>query len=124
MSGITLTDPGTPIALTESQYQQGTDTLSSLQNGYSLAILNASAQDATDLASATHVATVSVADTAANITNNLDALEALASSGSQLDSIAISDARPLVLTQAQQTADQDAINLIQGPFNLITSASA
>ena len=124
VSGITLTDPGTPIALTESQYQQGTDTLSSLQNGYSLAILNASAQDATDLASATHVATVSVADTAANITNNLDALEALASSGSQLDSIAISDARPLVLTQAQQTADQDAINLIQGPFNLITSASA
>ncbi len=124
VAGISISDSSTPIALSETQYQQGGSTLASIQN-YSVAILNATAQDANNLATDASVASVSVADTAASILSNLSDLNTLAAqTNSKLDSISISDNQPLLMTQADQTSYQAALDLIQGPFNLVILPAA
>ena len=121
LASLTVSDSSKPIALSETQYQQGTSTLASIQGNYSLAILNASIQDFVSVASDNNVATVSVAATADDIKANLGDLETLATTANtKLDSITITDGKPLALTTSDQTTYQDALSLIQGPFNLVT----
>ena len=58
-----------------------------------------------------------IADTAANISANLDSLESFAKAG-RIDGIKLSNGAPLVATGTQLGADADAIALISGPVTV------
>ncbi len=118
VSGITLTTLSTPIALTVDQWQKGSSTLGKVQGDYHLALLDANAQDATGLSTQAHVDTVSVGDTAANISAQFDDLLAL---GSQLDALELTDDASLVLTQAQASAGAALLAKVVGSFDVTIS---
>lgn len=98
LSSVTVSSLGTPIALTHSQWQQGTSTLGKVQGNYLLALVDIRAQDATSLSQEDHVDSVSVSDSASNISAQFAVLDGL---GDVLDAVELSDNAALQLTQAQ-----------------------
>jgi hypothetical protein len=105
VDAITLSDATTtPIVLSTEQYAYASDTLGKIDSSYSLAITNATAQDATTYASLSRVEHVSVADSSANISASFDSLVAI---GSKLEFVTSTDADPITLTQAQYDAHSD-----------------
>jgi hypothetical protein len=72
----------------------------------------------------TILAPIHVADTAANVAVNLDALQALAA-GHELAGITLADAAALTITGAQLAGDGGALGAIAGPYDLdVTAVSA
>ena len=105
VDAITLSDATTtPIVLSTEQYAYASDTLGKIDSSYSLAITNATAQDATTYASLSRVEHVSVADSSANISASFDSLVAI---GSKLEFVTSTDEDPITLTQAQYDAHSD-----------------
>jgi hypothetical protein len=123
LAGITLTDTTAPtLSLTETQLTSDAGALADISGTYTLAVAGALAADAATLAGETGVTSVSVTDTAANVSANLDALQALAAGG-QLASVAFTDTGEptLSLTQAQLASDAGAIAAIAGSYALAVS---
>ena len=116
VTSIALTDGGTP-ALTINQSQLTTDAqaLAAISGPYDLALV-VTAANAPNAVSLPKVTSISVNDTAQNISSNIDVLETLVSTG-KLTAIIIDNAQPISLTQAQQLSDAGALNLISGGFN-------
>ena len=113
LTGIGFTDSGSPaLSLTEAQLTSDTAVLALLSGGYSLAATAANAADATTLAAHTDVSSVSVADTAANITAGLDELEELAKAG-KLGGVNITSGSLGTLSSSQLFNDADVIRLIE-----------
>ena len=119
LSRVDVTTLATPIALTQNQWQQGDATLAKVQGNYQVALVDVTAENATSFSAQSHVATVSVADTAANISAQFDTLLAL---GTKIDSITVTDEspenNPIVLTQAQFDA---GAALLDGEHNVVIS---
>ena len=113
-------DPKTPISLLASQFLTDNAALGLLKGNYTLDITNAlanfnSQSNASTYAS--HIASVSVVDSTANIISNLDSLNSL---GAKLiDITPISPINtPLEITAAQFTADFGVLNKVLTNFSV------
>ncbi|HZL00284.1 MAG TPA: hypothetical protein VFC47_10315, partial [Caulobacteraceae bacterium] len=94
LAKITLTDPaGAPISITEAQYRQLSPYFA---GSYNVNLTNVAAADAASFVG--KVSTVSVTDTASNISANINALSNGFSSG-QLKSVTVSDSSTLTVDQ-------------------------
>ena len=130
IGSITLTDSGTPtLSLAASQYSADTAGLAKITSAYNLSITGVTAANASSVAGAAHVTSLTVSDTAANVVTNIAALETLAT-GTVLSSIALTDSGTptLSLTGAQYSADTAALGKITGAYSLsitgVTAANA
>jgi hypothetical protein len=101
LTSITDTSSSTPIALTHGQWLQSASVLGKVQGSYSLAVLDVAAENALSMKAQANVATVSVLDTASNISANFDSLLAM---GASLDTIELLDDNPVTITSAQNSA--------------------
>lgn len=112
LTSITLTDGGTN-ALTVTATQMSTDAaaLADLTGTYSLAVTGTSIANAASVAGQSHVSSVAISDTGANIGANLDTLETLVRTD-PISGITISDYMPIKVTPTQLTADADALGKI------------
>jgi hypothetical protein len=115
-------DPAAPT-LTVAQYfanQQLLDLLGlSVNIADTAANVAANANALEPLALAGQISSISVVDTAADVAANLDALQVLAAAG-ELASITLTDpATPtLVITENQLSSDAQALQMISGPYGL------
>lgn len=115
LTGIEQSDEGTAIAITMEQFTRAASVLDKIGGDYALAVNGASAQEALGLADGSHVQSIAVADTSANIAAQLDDLQANA----KLVRITqTGQAAPLGLSRAQLAADADALAKIQGSYSL------
>ncbi len=112
LAGVTVTTPLTPVAITLDQYKDSASAAALTQLGAQpLALLDVAPGQATDVANYTHVATVSVKGSAAEVAAEFDHLVALAD---KLDDIDITDDGPLMLTQDQVDNAQTTLDKITG----------
>ena len=104
---ITLTDSGTPLAMSASLFNKNSTLLSKITNAdTSFAVSEASYANLSSLlATGSKVATVAVSDTAANIASHLDALQAL---GSKLTSITRTGTSNVMTVAVNQLTDDSA----------------
>lgn len=121
ISGINQSDSDA-IALSASQFAQSSALLSKLDGSYQLAISNATAEAATDIAGNSHVTSLSVNDIAENLSSHLPALVEL---GVKLDAISVSDAGKISLSAALLQANADFMEKIGNSYTLaVTGAEA
>ena len=118
---LALTDKGTPaIALTASQYSQDSTQLSKISTPYSLKISGETiANLATDLKNS-HVSSVGITDSAANV---LAVLDTLLPNAAKLSGIALTDAGTpaLAITASQLVKDAAVLGKLSTPYSLSIS---
>ena len=95
---LELTDTA-DIPLTAAQLQTGAALLAKLPAGYALSVSDVGTDDAQAIAARSDVSSLSVADTADNIVNSLDTLDAI----STLDSFTVTDGSTIELSADQQS---------------------
>ena len=123
LSSIALTDGTTPtLSLTATQYAADAAALGKISSAYNLSISGVTAANASTIAGAAHVTSVTVSDTAVNVVTNIAALQSI---GSKLSSITLTDSGTptLSLTAAQFTADSAAVNKISSNYVLSIAQS-
>ena len=103
---ITQSNPGTALALTGDQWVGQASTLNKIVGGFSATLSGVNAAKAQSVAADSRIKSLQVKDTAANLTANIDALQAL---GAPLIEIEQSDAAALTLTATQWGAVQGAL---------------
>jgi hypothetical protein len=126
LSSIVLTDSTTPtLALTAAQFAADTAAFGKIGSAYNLTVSAVTAGNASTVAGNTHVTSISVSDTAANVVANLTGLQTLAT-GTKLLSIALTDVSTptLALTAVQCAADITALNKITSSYNLAITDTA
>ena len=121
LSKVTDTDTSA-LTMTASHWKTLQNTLGKIVGGYNVNLTEVKASEATALVADGRVQTVSVKDTAAAITKNLDALNAL---GTQLSALEPTDGSTVALTATQLSNDTTAVGKFANSilFN-VTSASA
>jgi hypothetical protein len=123
ISAITLTDSGSPtLNISAAQLFSDAQTLGLIGDSFGLNVSGVTVAEIPTVVGHGWLRNVGVADTAANIQAGLDSLEALAALG-LVASISLTDAGPAILsiTAGQLVADQGALNLIGGAFQLTIS---
>ena len=133
LSAIVLTDldsatsPVVPPVLTvsASQYLADARVLGLIDSGYSIDITAATALQAESMAGGSHVAAITVSDSADNLVLQIDRLGVLAATG-QISSIEITGSgnSVLSLTATQLDADHAAFDEMSGNFSVAVTASA
>jgi hypothetical protein len=118
LGDITLSDASIPIALTQTQLSQGGSTLDKISSDYHLALVDVLAENATDLATQAHVDSLSVADSASNISAQFDNLVQLSDT---IDVVQLKDSEPITLTQAQFDAGSALLAKIMGNHEVVIS---
>ena len=103
---ITQSNPSTALALTAEQWVGQASTLNKIVGGFSATLSGVSAAKAQSVAADSRVKSLQVKDTAANLSANIDALQAL---GAPLAEIEQSDAVALTLTATQWGTVQGAL---------------
>jgi len=124
LSGISLTDSGTPVLqISAQQLQEDAGALSAISSAYNLTVTGASAASAASILTSGHVLSVAISDSAANIGANLDSLQGLAAAG-KVSSITPNDSgvATLSITDNQLSKDASALADISGTF--LVSANA
>lgn len=116
LTRVDVTSLSTSIALTHGQWLQGAGVLGKVQGNYLLAVLDVKAENAAAMAAQSHVSSVSVADSASNISANFDSLLAL---GTSLDAIELLDAEPVIITSAQDAAGASLLAKIIGEHEVV-----
>lgn len=119
LTGLNLSTPDTPIAISQAQWQGGTDVLAQLPDGYKLNLIEVAAQDATSLSAQSHVVGVSVLDTGSNIAANFEDLLAL---GDAVESVTLSDENDVVLTPDQIEAGGSLLAKFLGDHSIVTAS--
>ena len=122
VASIALTDTGTPtIGLTATQLIADAATLLKITGTYALSVsgtATATQAAAANPALAAKLTTgLAVADTAASVTANLDALQALATAG-KLASVALTSGTAISVSAATLLADQGVLALTAGTWTL------
>ena len=123
IGSIVLTDTAKPtLTLAYAQYTADTAVLGKITSAYNLTVSAVTAATASTVATNTHVTSLSISDSAANIVTNIAALEGLVTAG-KVGSIGLTDStKPtLTLTAAQDTADAGVLAKITSPYNLVVS---
>ena len=115
ISAIAQSDAG-PLTISASQMSSDADVLAKLGT-YSLVVSNVLAADATSLIGNSHVTSISISDTAANLAANLDALH---TNLGKISAIAQSDTGSLTITASQLTTDADVLAKL-GTYSLVVS---
>ena len=115
LTSITETGTIAPIVLSGSQY---TKSFTNKFTNFTASITNASTAILKTLSNDSHVSSVSFVDTAKNIANNLDKLQAL---GSKLTSISIGVPNVLTINANQLINDADVLNKITDSYYLKVS---
>ena len=101
IKNIVTTDAVAPtIALSTAQYRADAQAIALIKNRASVTLTDASASDALQLGNAPGIAHIQVADTAVALSQNFDALAALAKLG-KISSLGLTDGAPLTLSKAQ-----------------------
>ncbi|MGZ5052510.1 MAG: NF038122 family metalloprotease [Methylobacter sp.] len=119
ISSLTVTD--TPsLTVTAHQLSSDAGVLAHISGNYTLSVTSVSAGNASSIAGQSHVASITVSDTVANVAANLNNLQTLAASG-KLASISFTDSGTPVLTvtAVQQTAYATAIHDIVSPYTQV-----
>lgn len=118
LTSITLVDPGTPVlTITATQLSSDSTALGLIGGSYDLAVTGVSAANAATVAAESHVTSVSVSDTAANVASNIDSLQTVASS---LAAITLTDGGTptLTITGTQFSGDTGALSAITSAYHL------
>lgn len=116
---VTQTGTAAPIGLTAAQLIADSDVLGKFTNGYTLAVTEATAAQATGIAANPLVSSLEVADTSAHIAANLDVLQGI---GSRLVGIAQTGTpSTLQITAGQLREDASTLAKINGTFSLAVS---
>jgi PII-like signaling protein len=122
---IAFSNQGTQtLTITDAQFHSDASVISDIVSPYTLAVTHVSVSDATTVAANSHVTSVSISDSAANVQAALDTLESIAS---KITTIALTDSGTptLTITGAQFVGDETVLSDIAGPYHLaVTSASA
>lgn len=122
LSGLHLDDTPPVLALTQADWAAGATTLARIDGSYQVDLSAVDAGSVATLAADTTVRQLSVADTAANIATQWDALVAAFGDGSgPLVALSLSDADPLTLTEAQQTAGAALITALLPDETILTA---
>ncbi len=107
VQSIAVTDVN-PLALTYTQYQGDGSALAKLTGSYRLSVTGTAVANLAALEQDTHVTTIGVYDTAANLAGALSTLGA----DTKVKSIVVSDGKPLTLTYAQFKSGTAGLNKI------------
>lgn len=120
--GIDQTGTATTMSVSASQLVSNADTLDKIVDRYSLAVSDAGASYAMQLAELPTVATIAVRDSAANVADQLDDLQSL---GDKLTGISLSDSTPLLPISGQQYgANLAVLEKLSDATLAVTGASA
>ena len=119
---VTQTDADASLVITEAQWHTDNAALAKIQGDYVLTVRDVSAESATSMANQSHVTSVRVADTAANVTQHLDELHAL---GDELAGLSlVGQAQALAMTATQWTTDADVLDKISTAYTVNVSDMA
>ncbi len=127
LTTITLTDSGTPaLTLTDAQYTGDTTTLAKISGSYNLALTAVSYANAATRIALTKVISITIADTAANLSTNLNSIQTIAAaSGSKLIGISVTNnTTPVTFTYTQLGTDATALGLFSGTYSFNVTAVA
>lgn len=119
LGSITLSNDGGTLTLSSSQVLNGATTLGKIGNVYQIAATGVSLADLADVQGVDEVASVAIADSAANVSAGFDDLLAL---GGELSSIHLSDGSPLALTQALWASSTSTLARIDSSYQVDLSA--
>ena len=121
ITGITLTDTGTPtLSLTAAQWTNAYSALNLISSNYRLTIQGSIAANVASKLGNSHWAAVAVADSGVNVVTNLDALQAHTTNISGI-SLTDTSTPKLAITASQLTNDSAALGLISNTYNLAVS---
>ena len=112
---IVLTNPTVPLSMTAAQYATNSHALAKLVGNYSLAITGASVSAAIGYAQTQNIRSISILDTAQNISNNLDGLAQL---GIRLKEVKGSDSNVYDVNASQIQADSLVIGKLYTGYQL------
>jgi hypothetical protein len=116
VSSISLSDEGGTLSLSGAQILNGSSTLDSIANGFQIAATGVSMSDLASVSAVSQVTSISVSDTADNVSANFDDILAL---GGSLSNLHLTDSTPvLALTQQDWTSGSDALGKIDGSYQV------
>ncbi len=116
LKAIRLSDSGSPLQMSAARYLSSRSTLGRIAGSYSLSISNASAEQATAIAADPAVAKLTVSDSSAKVSANIDQLAAL---GTELDSVTLADlSQPVVISLAQLNRNASLLAKMSGAYQL------
>jgi hypothetical protein len=118
LTKISQNVPAAAMNITAKQLRDMTSTLAKINGDYSLNVSNVLAADAVNTSKQKHVATISVSDTALNISANLDALNTL---GTKVTAVGQTDNQTINITATQLTADNATLSKLGPNYNLAVS---
>lgn len=124
LSGISLSDSGTPaLQISAQQLQKDAGALSAISSAYTVTVTGVSVASAASVLTGGHVSSVAISDSAANISANLDSLQGLAAAG-KVASITPTDSGAATLSIADNQLSKDAAALadISGTFWISANA--
>lgn len=125
ITSITLTNGGTPtLTITGAQFSSDAGALALITSAYDLAVTSVTAANAATVGANTHVTSISVSDTSANVASNIDALESVAG---VLTAITATDggSQIITITAAQASNDYAALSQLTGSYKIgVTDTAA
>lgn len=119
LTEIAQSDASVPLTLTAAQRVANQDALAKVSTDYSLVVSQVFASEAVATAAADRVASIAVADTSANISHNLDALQGLGDKLTQVTQRGTPS--PLALTVSQLASDTEVLGKLSNSFTLLVN---
>lgn len=124
LSGISLTDSGTPVLqISAQQLQKDAGALSAISSAYNLTVTGVSVASAASILTGGHVLSVAISDSAANIGADLDGLQGLTVAG-KVSSITPTDSGTPTLSIADNQLSKDVTALAHISGTFLISANA
>ncbi len=117
IASINLTD-NSPLSLSANQLVSDAAALALLQGNYSITVYSASANQVATILANTHVSSLSISDSASNVSAQLDSLE---KNIQAISGITLTDSAPIALTGVQLTTDANVLGKISGYYSLSVS---
>lgn len=118
LNSIQITDDSTPVAITADQWALNEDIVGKFNAGFTLAVADASAGQVQALMANDKVASVSVKDTAANVSLNLADLAANVEKITSITQKGTAAALTMTATQYASAGVSDALAKVQGNYSL------
>ena len=119
---VTFTDQSPALTVTEAQYQAMSALIGDFVGAYSLNVTGVAAADAAAIGADSHVAHLTISDTAADVQTNFAALNALAG---KITAVAFTDGSPaLTLTGAQYDASAILRSAFPASYALTVTGAA
>ena len=122
LGSITLSDQGGTLTLTSAQLLAHGDTLGSITNSFDIAATGVSMADLSSVQNVSQVSSISIADSADNVSANFGDLAGL---GDALGTIHLTDGAPVLsLSQQDWSTGTAALNAIDSSYQVDVSATA